>query len=111
MSPFAQGLVDQDLPPRIKKVIGHQHNRHRLEQLTTHVLPAQPLLQLAKRKYYFTVHRNDLSVNDGARWQRPKRLNQLRKAVRDLIHGPRVDSNSSRLDMCLRTNPIKLIFN
>src|SRR5215213_3541930 len=111
MSSLAQGLVDQHFPGGIKKIVCDQRNRYRLKQLSAYMLPAQPLLQLTKRKYYFAIRRNNLPVNDHVTSQRAKWLNQLRETMRDLVHRARVDRNSPRFDMRLRTNPIKLVFN
>src|ERR1044072_3291686 len=102
MSSLAQGLVDQHFPGGIKKIIGHKRNWHRLKQLSTYTLPAQPLLQLTKRKYYFPLRRNNIAINDHITRQPAKLLNQLRKTMRDFIHRARIDSYSPRFDMRLR---------
>src|SRR6185369_11127659 len=111
MSPVAQWLVDQHLSSSVKKIIPNQHNRNCLKQLSADVLSAQSLLQLTERKDDFPVSGYYLAIDNDVRRQRSERFNQLRKAMRDFIHGPRVDSNSSRLYMCLGSYPIKLVFN
>src|SRR5437868_15328611 len=110
MSELAQGLVDQDLTICIQQIIGHQNHRHRFQQLSADILSAQPLLQLTKRKNRLIVSRYDFTINNDSRRQRAKWLDQLRKAMGDLIHGPRVDRDSSVLDVRLSADTIKLVF-
>src|SRR6185369_6835550 len=111
MSAIAQWLVDQHLSSSVKQVIPNQHNRNCLEQLSADVLSAQPLLQFAEGKNHFAVSGHYLTVDNDVSAQRSERFNQLWKSMRDFIHGPRVDSNSSRLYMGLRSYPVELVFN
>ena len=104
-----QRLVRQHPSGGIQEIVGYKNHRYFSQQVFTNGLSPESLLEFAKRHDSLAARRHNFAIDYGVNSQISQGRLQLRKTMRDLVHGAGVNSHATVPCVCLRANSIKLV--